>query len=606
MSLLLAVPVVLALLPVLWNGFVLWDDDLNFLTNDAYRGLGWPQLRWMFTTFHLEPYQPLSWVTLGADYVVWGLDPMGYHLTSLLLHAADTVLLFHLIKELLYRGLPPAVSRSASAVGFGAAFGALFFGLHPLRVEPVAWASSRHDALSGVFYLLTLLAYLRVPDEAGRTRGRWLAASLAAYALSLLCKAWGMTLPVVLLVLDVYPLRRLGTGRRTAGVLLLEKIPYAALATVAAVLAVHGAAVEAMRPLGQHGPLARLAQAAYGTCFYLVKTLLPLRLSPLYLLELPLDPARPRYLLSLGAVVGISAALFLLRRRWPWALAAWVCYGVIAAPVLGLAQSGPQIAADRYTYLASMPWCVLLAAGAARTWVSTPTRRPILITAASGVLLVLALLSAQQTLVWRDSRTLWERVLSLDPTNYVAYLNRGVVRQAAGDLAGALTDYDAALSFNPGDEIAYNNRGIVHVARGELEQALADYAMAIRFRPTYADAYLNRAIVRETQGDVEGGVADYTTALRLNPGLARAYYGRGNLRAEKDDIDGALADYGEAIRVDPHYPEAYGNRAALRAQTGDRAGAIADYRRALQVAPSGWTGREQVARALAEAAARNP
>src|SRR5262245_31079462 len=237
MSLLLAVPVGPAPLPFLWTGFVLWDDDLNFLTNDAYRGLGWQQLRWMFTTFHLEPYQPLSWVTLGLDYLLWGLDPMGYHLTSLLLHAVDTVLLFHLIEALLCRALPPAVLRSAPAVGFGAAFGALFFGLHPLRVEPVAWASSRHDALSGVFYLLALLAYLRVPDEAGRTRGRWLAASLAAYALSLLCKAWGMTLPVVLLVLDVYPLHRLGRRPRTARPVLLEKIPYAALAAVAALLA---------------------------------------------------------------------------------------------------------------------------------------------------------------------------------------------------------------------------------------------------------------------------------------------------------------------------------------------------------------------------------
>src|SRR5206468_721385 len=216
----IALVVIACFLPTLRNDFVLWDDDLNFTDNPSYRGLSWRQLHWMFTTVHGGHYQPLSWVTLGLDYTLWGMNPTGYHLTSLLLHAVNAVLFYHVVVVLLRRA---AVTASAGA----AAVGALFFAIHPLRVESVAWASERRDVLSGLFYLATVLAYVRMA-AAERTGGarRWYLVSLACFVLSLLSKAWGMTLPIVLVLLDVYPLRRPPR--------LLEKAPYAVLALGAA------------------------------------------------------------------------------------------------------------------------------------------------------------------------------------------------------------------------------------------------------------------------------------------------------------------------------------------------------------------------------------
>src|SRR5262249_10049049 len=276
----------------------------------------------------------------------------------------------------------------------------------------VRLASERRDVLSGFFFLIAVLAYVRMQDGA---RARWFVLSLAAFLLSLLSKAWGITLPVVLLALDWFPLRR----RLRRGVL-LEKVPYALVALGFGVLAFRAQEpVEAMRTLAQHGVIARAAQAAYGLCFYLGKTVVPRGLSPLYLLELRLDPTRPRYVLAILGVLGVTGILVALRRRVPWLLTAWVCYAAIVSPVLGFVQTGPQIAADRYSYLACLPWAVVVAGGlavlaTARADGRLPAGRWYAALGTSAVALaILGALTFEQTRMWNDSRTLWEYVLRI-------------------------------------------------------------------------------------------------------------------------------------------------------------------------------------------------
>jgi tetratricopeptide (TPR) repeat protein len=601
---LLVVLVCVCFLPILSNEFVNWDDDLNLTDNPEYRGLSWSHVRWMFTTLHGGHYQPLSWLTLGMDYTLWGMDPTGYHLSNLLLHATTAVASYALIMAILRRILPTVASADPIAFRGAALAGALFFAIHPLRVESVAWASERRDVLSGLFFTLTLLTYLRMQGERGRTRRKWFLLSGTCCALSVLSKAWGVTLPVILLALDVYPLRRFTAGGGTRRSALLEKVPYAALAFGAAVMAIRAQRVEAMHTLAQHGPIERTMQAAYGLCFYLRKTVVPLQLSPLYLLEQPLNPGEPRYVSSLLVVLAISAGVVVFRHRWPWALLAWVCYVVVLSPVLGFVQSGIQIAADRYTYLACFPYAVVVAAGLYRLWNGDAARRLVPLarrvgtTATGGALVVLGALTFQQTQVWKDSYTLWNHALGIDATDYIAYTNRGFARQALGELDEAFADYTTALRFNPGHPEAYNNRGIVRFATGDVHGAIEDYTAAIRFKPRYADAHTNRAIAREAQADSEGAMADYTAAIRFNPRHAKAYYGRGNLWVATGDLDAAIADYTQATRIDPGYAEAYSNRAFVRRAKGDSEGAIADYTRALQAAPPEWSGREMVQRNL--------
>src|SRR5579862_5778987 len=400
------VPVVVACFwPVLGNGFVNWDDASWFTHNPNYRGLSPAHLHWMFTTFYMSHYQPLTWLSHAVVYTLWGEDPAAYHGATLALHAANALLVYSLTAALLRRARPADAwtVRAASAVG------ALVFAIHPLRVEAVAWAAERQEVLCGFFFLISLLAYLRMAERqaAGRPSWGWYVISLFCFALSLLSKAAGIMLPFALLVLDAVPLSRLpaaGAGRRRV---LLEKLPFLLLALSAAVLVLRSKNPDTVT-LAQHGVLARVAQALYGLCFYLWKTLVPVRLSPLYQLHMPLQPAAPAFLISAVLVLALTTMLIRLRRRQAWALAAWAWYVVMVLPLLGFGQAGPQLVADRYTYLACLPVAVLAAAGvhwAWRTWSGEApgARRWV---AVAGVMLALGFLGVRtyaQSRVWEDS-----------------------------------------------------------------------------------------------------------------------------------------------------------------------------------------------------------
>src|SRR5712692_4308346 len=292
------VPVLIALvtftafLPTLQNEFVGWDDATNFLDNPHYRGLAWTHIRWMWTT-HLGHYIPLTWMTLGLDYLLWGMNPVGYHLTSLLLHAANAVVFFFVVHRILTLALP-APSERGHALALSAGFAALVFAIHPLRVESVAWVTERRDVLSGLFYLLAILLYLWACERGARGRG-WYWLSVAVFICALLSKSMVVNLPIVLLILDVYPLRRLGGTlgwwSERARRVYVEKIPFVLLAAAASAVALMAQlSHRAMIPVTHLSAPGRLAVSAYGLSFYLWKTVVPLNLSPLYELPRTMNP----------------------------------------------------------------------------------------------------------------------------------------------------------------------------------------------------------------------------------------------------------------------------------------------------------------------------
>src|SRR5881296_1780507 len=386
------VPVVIALitcaafLPTLQNQFVNLDDNDNFLDNPHYRGLRWTHLRWMWTT-HQGHYIPLTWMTLGLDYLLWGMNPVGYHLTNLLLHAANAVVFFFVVRRILTLALPsPSERGHALAVSAGVA--ALVFAIHPLRVESVAWVTERRDVLSGLLYLSAILVYLLACERGARGRG-WYWLSVAVFGCALLSKSMVVNLPVVLLILDVYPLRRLGGTvgwwSEPARRVYVEKIPFVLLAAAASAIALMAqSSVHAAASLAQLSVPGRLVVSAYGLSFYPRKMVVPVNLSPLYELPRTVDPMAPPFILSYALVLAIMAIVLALRRRVPGLPAAWVAYVVVLLPVLGILQSGPQIAADRYTYLAGLGWAILAGAGLLFCWgtsrtskTGTPTTVPI-------------------------------------------------------------------------------------------------------------------------------------------------------------------------------------------------------------------------------------
>ncbi|MFC1826283.1 tetratricopeptide repeat protein [Thermodesulfobacteriota bacterium] len=444
-------------LPVLNSGFV-WDDIHNIVENNNYRGLSLSHLYWIFTTLHDNNYHPLAWLTFSADYIVWGMNPAGYHLTNLVIHVLNAVLFYYLMVALLQR-FTDVSDDSLFGVRVSAVVGALFFAVHPLRVETVAWISTRGDLPCNFFYLLTILAYMRMVDnEAPDKRRKWYLLALFFFILSLLSRAWGVTLPLVLLVLDVYPFRRFSFNRQSLASIksiLIEKIPFVLLAILAGIQALWAKKV-GMINLADHHAIDRLAQAAYGLCFYLGKTVMPIRLSPLYLLEKNFDAMAPQYLMCTLLICGITAGLFLMRHRWPWAITAWICYAVTVGPLLGFAQSGLQIAADRYTYIACLPFGVLAGAGLLKLWLARQKLRSpsvvwfSILPAIFLGLAVLSTLSFRQSRIWHNSVTLWSYVIQVDSTNYVAYYNRGVVyKDKGGDLTKALKDYNTAIALYP-------------------------------------------------------------------------------------------------------------------------------------------------------------
>ncbi len=349
-------------LPALGGGFVNWDDDENFLWNPHYRGLGWRQIRWMFTAVHQGLYIPVTWLTLGLDHVVWGMNPFGYHLTSVALHAANAALFYAVASRLLGAAFPGRTEGRS----LGAAAAALVFSVHPLRVESVAWVTERRDVVVGLLGLLTVLAYLAAwrRGAEGRLAWGWYGAAVLCFGLALLAKSIVVCLPLVLLALDLYPLSRSAPLARLA----LEKLPFLALSAGIAALTV---AILVDRDLLASretlGVAARLALAAYGLAFYAGKTLVPGPLSPIYPLIQPVTPWTLTYLAPAAVVILVTAGVILARRRWPAGCVIWGSYVALVAPVLGLLHSGPQIAADRYSYLACMPFALL--AGAGLTWV---------------------------------------------------------------------------------------------------------------------------------------------------------------------------------------------------------------------------------------------
>lgn len=571
--LLLGIAVAACFSPALAGDFVNWDDDANFLENPHYRGLGPSNLRWMFGSFFMANYQPLTWLTLGLDYAIWGMNPAGYHLTNLLLHAASAILFYVFLLQLLRRVRGPGASV------WPAALAALFFAIHPLRVESVAWATGRKDVLCGLFLMLSLLAYLRMEGETreGRSGSRWLALSVAMFAASLFSKMLAIMLPVVLLALDVHPLRR-GPWRK----ILLEKLPFAAVAAVAGLI---GTFAVRSAGLGQSVRNVRIQDSGFALFFYIWKTVLPLDLSPYY-------PASDVSWAWLAGAVALGVAALLLRRRFPGAVAALACYAALLFPLLRLSYDAPHLVADRYSYLSCLPFAVLAAFLLARTEGRMPRA------AAAAVLLALGALSFLQTRVWKDSITLWTQALKVDPGNAYAFNNRGAARAALRDREGAIADFGHALRVAPGFSDAWYNRGSLKKDAGDFDGAIADHTEAIRLTPGFARAWRGRGLAREAKGDAEGARADLAEAARLGassapaPAADRRLTGSaealaltndGIARAARGDLDGAIAQFGKAIELDPKVAAIYYNRGTARAGKGDQAGAAADYTEALKL-----------------------
>jgi len=451
-----AATVVAVFLPALRFPLLHWDDGANVADNPhlAFAASG---LYWQLTGSSLGHWHPLTWLTLSVDRALWNGTAFGYHLGSVLWQALDAALFFALARLLLRRGARPLDADLA------ALFCALAWGVHPLRVESVAWVSERRDVVSGAFVLAALYAWVRgaaAGENAAGARWRWAALGLGAAAMA--SKVFAVVLPAVLLVLDAH-LRRRPRWK--------EKIPWlfpAALTLAANLIAQadSGAAVS----VANFGLRARLLQAAYGLAFYALKTVGPSGLSPLYERSILLEPAP--FWLAAAAVAAAAAALWTQRARRPALTRAALAYALFALPALGLFKSGRMSAADRYSFLPSLP-LILLAGAAFLRAASRPAARA----AALAAVLALACATRAQLPVWSSDVALWTRACAGAPLSYFARVRLAATLRADGREEEAQAALAEAAELH---RTIFLRAAELAEARGDAAEAAAARARAER------------------------------------------------------------------------------------------------------------------------------
>jgi tetratricopeptide (TPR) repeat protein len=568
--------------PVRYFDFVNFDDPEFVRDNPHVRGgLTLGGLTWACTSVESANWFPVTRLSHLLDAQLFGMRAGPHHIASVLFHGLAALLLF-------------AFLHRATGVRWPSAFVAFLFAVHPLHVESVAWVAERKDSLCALFWFLALLAYVRYTERPGV--GRYLLV-LLAFALGLMAKPMIVTLPFVLLLLDVWPLRR------PPGI--WEKLPFFALSAAGAIVTYvvqrHSGAVEALAalPVGR-----RVENAVVSYVVYIAKTLWPTRLAVFY--PYPIDIPLWQAALAAVALAGISILVLRSFRAYPYLAVGWLWYLGTLAPVIGLVQIGAQARADRYMYVPMVGLSIMLAWGAAAWLRRVPRGRTAVAVLAAAACLSCAALARTQVQYWRNSESLFRHALAVTGGNYMAHNNLGIaLEEIPGRLPEAIAHYQSALRINPGCAEAHNNLGNARAQLpGRLPEAAAQYEAALRIRPAYLAAHLNLGtLLMRTPGRVPEAIAEYHTAVRLDPNNAEAHNNLGSAWAQLPGrLPEAIAEYRAALRADPDYAEAHKNLGNALAQfPGRLPEAIGEYEAALRAKPAYAEAHYNLAVTLGEA-----
>ena len=576
--------------PVRQCGFVRYDDDWHITQNPhVANGLTPEGIRWAFSaglTAHsprAPHWQPLTFLSHMLDAQLYGLNPAGHHMTNLLLHTASVILLFFILQWL---------TGSAWRSGFVAAL----FAIHPLHVESVAWVSERKDVLSGLFWMLTLAAYVFYTKRPSRKR--FLAVTLL-FALGLMAKPMLVTLPLALLLLDFWPLGRCA---------ILEKMPlFIFSAASSAVTLVGQQSATAVAPLEQLPLWTRLANVPIAYLRYIGKLFWPVNLAAFY----PYPTAGPALVQAAGALailVGFSFLAFRARHRAPYLAVGWFWYLLTLVPMIGLVQVGYQAIADRYTYLPLIGLFLLLTWGIADLSSGWRHRKSFLACAAAILLAALAGRTWAQVGYWKDSIRLFEHAVETVPDNYMAHSQLCIVWTEKGDLAKAGPHCLEAVRLRPDWSEAHNSLGSFLQRRGKLEEAIAHYRQALRLKPDDIQACNNLGYALIRQGAPEEAAGPLLDALRLDPDFPEAHNNLGIALGMQGKYAQAAGHYRRAIQLKPRFTNAYNNLGVALAYQRRFEEAVFCLSRAVEMDPQDADAKRNldVVRGLKTAPAQTP
>jgi len=552
--------------PVTGFDFV-YTDDTFYVTHNAQvlRGLSPESVRWAFGTLHAANWHPVTWLAHMLDVTLFGLRPGAHHLMNVVFHASNAVLLF----AWLWR-MTRAFWRSALV--------AALFALHPLHVESVAWVSERKDVLSTFFGFLSLLYYAGYAKQKAAERksagaggknapsfNYWLA--LVFFALGLMSKPMLVTWPFLMLLLDYWPLRRfepltpnsrLSTGWR----LVQEKIPFLVLSLASSVVTViaqkHGQAVLTLEQLPFNE---RLQNAVISYARYLGKAFWPANLVVPY----PFPEQWPAWevVLSLLLIIGLGAAAFGLRRRWPFLLVGWFLFVGTLVPVIGLLQVGSQSMADRYTYLPLVGIFIAVVWGVGEAQSRWRVPKTLTVPGAGLVLAACVIVTRNQLSYWQNSETLIRHTIAASKNNAFAYYDLGCYLEDMGQVAAAMDNYRMAIQLRPTYAKPLNNIGKILADEGHLDGAIDYYSRALHLDPEHVATLNNLGAALAEKRQFTDAMAMYEKALRLDPNFVYARYNLGIALETQGRWEEALAQYAEVLRVKPDYWQAHNNLGSL-------------------------------------------
>lgn len=592
-SLLLILVTLIVFWQVLGHDSILYDDpEYVFENPHVQHGLTFDSVKWAFTATYAANWHPLTWLSHMLDYQLYGPDPAGHHATNLLFHVANVLLLFWVLSRM---------TGSAWRSGFVAAL----FAIHPLHVESVAWIAERKDVLSTFFWILTIWAYVRYDER--RTFRRYLTV-LLLFALGLMSKPMLVSLPLVLLVLDFWPLSRFRLGWK----LVWEKAPLAAMSVASsAITFIAQQRGEAVRSFEAFPLTMRLGNAVVAYITYLVRTVFPRGLAVLY--------PHPQHALALwetiGAaliLIGISVLVLRSARRHPYFAMGWSWYVITLIPVIGLVQVGVQSTADRYTYVPligifiAMAWGVpdlfrvrrskLMETEANRTAHKKNNKRQPhrvigslenapLVVSGCAVIPVLMICAYTQAGYWQDSITLFTHAASVTTGNYVVQTNLGQALARDSRLDQAMEHFSEALRINPRAVKAHTSIGLALLDKGRADEAIQHLSEAVKLNPGSADEHYNLGNAFAKKQQYNEAIEQYLIAIRIDPNLGLAYNNLGNAFAAQGESDEAVRCYRNAIRIEPRMVPAYTSLGNIYFDKHDMDEAMTWYAQALEIKP---------------------
>ena len=508
-------------LAVYWqvNQFDFIDlDDFVYVTENFHlkSGITLSGIRWAFVTTYAEFWHPLTWLSLMLDYQFYGLNAGGYHVTNLILHILSTLLLLWLFNR-----MTGSIWKSA--------FVAAVFALHPLHVESVAWVSERKDVLSAFFWMLTLCLYVYYTEKP--VIKRYLLV-LFSFVLALMSKPMVITLPVIMILLDYWPLGRLQKAmsstvencHKLTGRLFWEKTPFFVLSAVFSVITIYAQRNSSIKRT-PYLLSSRIANAPVSFVTYLEKTFWPHDMAIFYHF-----PAQIPVWKVIGAsllILVITTFVIVMVKRLPYLFVGWFWYTITIAPVIGIIQVGQHAIADRYTYLPSIAIAVMLAWGISTLIKSRETRKYFSFPAGIIILTIMAVLAWHQCSYWKNSIKLFSHTLKVTKNNYMAHNNRGAAYVSLGQYQLAIDDFNRAIRINPDTDLPYHNRGAIYgKLLGQYQLAIDDFNRAIRINPYFIIAFNDRGVAYTRMGLYQKAIDDFNEAIRLKPDYANAFNNR--------------------------------------------------------------------------------